>query len=588
MKPHRFDHRVSISLAATSLFALLAPAQAFVISTYHVSTNGNDAAAGTNWATAVRTIQVAIDKASTLDSVLVSNGVYSTGGRARYDFGLTNRVLIDKPIVVRSVNGPAVTIIRGAWNPGTTVGVAAVRCVWITNNATLSGFTLTNGATFLASDDSGWGGGVLAQSSLAVISNCVITGNRGLYEGGGSYDGTLYNCTLTANRSLIGGASYTSTLINCTLTGNQGQSAGGSYYGTLSNCTLSANLSEYSGGGALNCTLYNCLITGNVAYNTAGGVGECTVYNSVISHNLSYSAGGGTAGGALNNCTIADNVSSNSGGGAAYGILNNCVLVGNVAHLSGGGAFAATLNNCTVSGNSANAGGGSFYCALNNCIVYFNTAADVYNDNAVAGSISNSCSTPLAAVVGNFTNNPQFVDMANSNFFLTAGSPCRDTGNNDNAPAGPDRAGNTRIVNTVADMGAYEFQAGPPSDYDGDGIPSWWETFNGQNPVSNDTASDTDGDAQSAIEEYTAGTQANDSNSFFRVDAIHVMSPPEVRIDTVVGRLYAVDFNDALSPDPQSWIEFTNNIAGTGSALTVIDADEVARRNYRVRVRLAP
>ena len=47
---------------------------------YYVATNGNDMAAGTNWAAAKATIQAAIDAAIPGDTVWVNNGVYATGG----------------------------------------------------------------------------------------------------------------------------------------------------------------------------------------------------------------------------------------------------------------------------------------------------------------------------------------------------------------------------------------------------------------------------------------------------------------------------------------------------------------------------
>ena len=117
----------------------------------------------TNWVTAKQTIQAAIDVAAASDTVLVSNGVYETGGRVAPGFALTNRVVIDKAITVQSVNGPASTIIRGAG----PLSDAGVRCAWMTNGATLIGFTLTNGATQASGDVEG--GGLWAQSAAVPI-----------------------------------------------------------------------------------------------------------------------------------------------------------------------------------------------------------------------------------------------------------------------------------------------------------------------------------------------------------------------------------------------------------------------------------
>ncbi len=444
------------------VWLLIFAARPLMAADLYVTQKGANLAPYTNWTMAAWEIQSAVDAAAAGDTIWVTNGVYENGARTMGGL-LPNRVVVDKALVLRSVNGPGQTAIKGAGD----IGDMAIRAVYLTNGASLIGFTITNGHTRAATND--WrdvvGGGIYCEGIDAVISNCMIATCRAQEYGAGAYYGTFYNCTFVGNSSLAyAGAACDGRLHACTLTDNTADNAGGAvYYGWLTNCTLSGNKAYVEAGAACEALLRNCVLTGNSSMDTqssgGGAASLCTLYDCLVVSNLSLTYGGGLVNCEAIRCRIAFNQADQGGGGVARGHLHHCFVNVNTSRY-GGGAMAAELNNCTLVGNSAMVfGGGVFSGQVHNCIVYYNTCGLLASDfaNWFDAEMDASCTVPLPANGGNLTNEPMLAGL--QTYQIIAASPCIDAGAHEKVKSDWDIEGDPWGGNLI-DIGADEYVAG--------------------------------------------------------------------------------------------------------------------------------
>jgi len=318
-------------------------------------------------------------------------------------------------------------------------------------------------------------------SANATIDSCVIS--NVYYQGfwwASSASGTISGSTISScHRSGVYKTSGNLTFIDCTISNNTNNNDG---YGggvrsengniTFTNCTIS-NDSAYRGkGGGVGCrngtaTFTNCTINGNFADDR---------------FSLPYIGGGGIslyrANGVLSHCTLFDNFAARHGGGIAIdtGSLSidhctidrnesDCGMYPGSAIVIIGGGTTADITNSIISNN--------YGWFSNDCAIYNEGTLTVqYSDfyhNYPGGDINGNRPTGFGVldttnynsdscdVYYNIFMNPMFVDSANWDYHLTAGSPCVDAGDPLFA-YDPD--------GTFTDMGTYCFDQSAP------GIPS--------------------------------------------------------------------------------------------------------------------
>lgn len=433
--------------------------------TFYVSPEGSQTYPFASWEHATHRIEQALQLAQDGDTILVMNGTYYPAAT----------LMLDKAITLKSVNGPAATMISGsAWQ----------RCVFMDHaDARLEGFTLSHGVAE-------YGGGLYLNQGGLVL-DCIVRDNQAT-RGGGIFlnqaGGQVRDSIVEGNQASWGAGVYLSNggvvsgstiRDNQTLLDSEWHEGGGAYVnqsGELNDCVIENNQSGKYGGGVVlyhGGLLSHCELRANHAGIAAGAV---------------YAFKGGT----VHNTLIVDNEAPDAAGVRCYygGVLENCTIADNRAELRGGGVY--------------------FYQGgvVRNSIVYYNTAqygANHYSEIYADDRFEYSCTIPLASGPGNLSQAPTFSAAAGS-YFLIAESSARNAGQALAWHEGStDLEGDARVLESAVDIGADEYL-----DSDGDLLPDAWEWLYGLSPTdSSDAAADKDADGLSNYQEYVLGTDPN-------------------------------------------------------------------------------
>jgi hypothetical protein len=252
------------------------------------------------------TIQAALDNADNNNTIEVSDGTYDES--IVFPSG--------KKVILQSVNGASLTIIRG------NDGLNTVTLNNSSEGTTLEGFiiTHTNGLT---------GRGIFIYNGNLTINNCTISGNSADW---GSGIGICNNSTVT--------------IIGSTIFGNSAGSGGGIY--NYTNSTV---------------TIIGSTIFGDSAGDSGGGIANCdnstiTIIGSTISGNSTYiHGGGGIFNYAYSTLTITGSTISGNYAGDDGGGISNC------------DNSTITITGSTISSNSAEYNGGGIYIGPNSGIL---------------------------------------------------------------------------------------------------------------------------------------------------------------------------------------------------------------------------
>jgi hypothetical protein len=406
---HKIFRSVFCLILIVGLVAVAAPQSARAAGPWYVSPTGSDANDCLSPTTTCATINGAIEKASSGDTVYVAEGLYT---------GIASEVVrIDKNITISggwdagfSHQGTLSTIDGQGMRRGINVLIGVV--------ATVERFQIRNGFLF------NFGGGISNGGTLTLNSS-IVSNNSTDFGGGIANTGAL-----TLNKS--------------TVSGNLATTFGGGIHNhgmlTLNNSTVSGNSSTTFGGGGI-----------------ANSGGTVTLNNSTISGNSTTESGGGilNAGGLAGTITLNHTTVSNNSSGADGGGIANFSSTGTV-----------TLNSSIVAGNRS--GFGDFWGDCLNFRIaivsqgYNLTGSDTGCDPlGGTGDVTVTPASVFTDLLGVLANNG---GPTQTHTLLPGSNPALDaipsgTNHCGSAPFDTDQRGVARPQGAACDIGAFELQA---------------------------------------------------------------------------------------------------------------------------------
>jgi parallel beta-helix repeat protein len=226
----------------------------------------------------------------------------------------------------------------------------------------------------------------------------------------------------------------------------------------------------------------------------------------------------------------------------------------------------------------------------------------VYHCNVEGGQAANSISGNSTFIwgPGNINLNPQFINTAQTNYRVSATSPCIDAGTNVSAIATTFALAVTNDFDGIArpldgdgdgaarhDIGAYEVLLAS-ADSNGDGIPDGWTQQFGFNPTDPAVAlGNPDNDPHTTLQEWVADTDPTNALSYFRVETIRHLPPVVLQFLSSSNRQYTL-FSSAEVTNATVFSAMPGqvDVVGNGGLQTLTDTNTAAGQFYRIGVKL--
>ncbi len=252
---------------------------------YVDAATGNDDNAGDSWAAALKTIQAAIDRAVSGETIYVKPGIYGA-------------IDVDgKRLAITGVEGAGTTFIDAN---------KASRAATLCDGAAITGFTICNGDLIKLSTLDSQGGGVWG----GTIRDCVISNNVSVY-GGGAAGATVDRCVVVGNMAADGGGLYECKVFNSLIYKNDALLGGGCKWGTATGCTIVNNRAVQS--SATDSTiLRNCILTSHGTERCKENLDAFLLGQENASGNLRPTIGFPGGGGFYSHiCSVEQNLTAN-------------------------------------------------------------------------------------------------------------------------------------------------------------------------------------------------------------------------------------------------------------------------------------